>query len=354
MLNEPTAASLPEVTIRARPEDFQVEEIPAYPPSGTGDHVFVTFRKRGLTTPFALRRIADALSCDPRDAGAAGMKDRHAITVQTASFLVPADCDPEALLGRASLEDIEIVSIRRHPHKLRAGHLVGNRFALTLRAVEPKAMAAMDETLQRLRAEGLPNAFGPQRFGRDGDNAQRALGWIAGSDRPPRDRRRRKLLASSLQSWLFNELLAERVADGSWRQIIGGDLAKKHDSGGMFAVTDDGPELSEAQRRAAAGELCATGPMFGNKMRWPTGEAGVRERAVLERHIAADRRAAALKRMGKGTRRPLRLLVGELGWQLHPQDRSLSLHFSLPKGGYATSVLAQFCRPVDGVEASSR
>src|SRR5262245_16938731 len=99
-------ADLPSATLRRSPEDFLVDEIPAYAPSGAGEHVFVTFRKRGLTTPAAINALAAALDADPRAAGHAGMKDRHAVTTQTASFQVPLATDPAAVLAAARLEGI--------------------------------------------------------------------------------------------------------------------------------------------------------------------------------------------------------------------------------------------------------
>ncbi len=339
--------SLPTATIRSDPADFIVDEIPAYEASGRGEHLFVTFRKTSLTTLVAVRQIAEALGVDSRGAGFAGMKDRHAITTQTASFPFPADRETAPAVDAIGLPGIEIMAAVRHEQKLRTGHLSGNRFELILRDVDPSALEAMEPQLETIRRQGLPNAFGPQRFGRDGDNPERALRWIAGDARPPRSKKEQRLLFSAWQSLLFNQVLEQRVQAGTWDEVLPGDLAKKHDTGGLFVVPPEGEALEEARGRATGNQLSATGPMFGAKMRWPEGEVAAQERAVLEASLGEPDLLKPLKRYGRGTRRPLRLQVRELEWTLEAEQRLARLTFVLAKGGYATSVLGQICQPVD-------
>lgn len=347
-MTAPSPGSLPTGVIRRAPEDFVVEEIPAYTASGRGEHVFVTFRKTRLTTPDAVRALARALGADHRAAGYAGMKDRHAITTQTASFQLPLARDPEPLLAAAELPGIEILGVARHDNKLKPGHLVGNRFHIVVRDIAPEAMEAARARLLDAGRTGVPNAFGPQRFGRDGANPARALAWVAGEDRGPRDRREQRLLFSALQSRWFNEVLAAREADGTWAAVIPGDLAKRHDSGGLFLVPLAGPELDEAVARAAAGAISATGPMFGRKMRWPEGAALALEREVLTRDVPDPRRLDAFAHAGEGTRRPLRMMVEGLEAAAVPEDeRAIALTFVLPKGGYATTLLGRAFHLID-------
>lgn len=346
--------ALPEATIRTTPEDFVVEEIPAYAPSGHGEHLFITFRKRGLTTPEAVRRLAAALDADPRSAGFAGMKDRHAVTTQTASFAFPIARDAEAQVARIALEGIELLGAARHDHKLKPGHLIGNRFTLVLRDVPEAQVEEARARLAAIGETGVPNAFGPQRFGRDGDNPARALAWLGGRERGPRDRREQRLLFSAVQSLLFNQVLEQRVRAGTWAIVLPGDIARKHDSGGLFAVPLSGSELADAEARAKAGLISATGPMFGAKMRWPEGEPGALERAILAASaLGEEGRLAALHKLGEGTRRPLRLPVDEMSIDsssLAGDERgrpSIAVRFVLPKGGYATTLLGRAFRLVD-------
>jgi tRNA pseudouridine13 synthase len=348
--------ALPTAVLRRSPEDFVVDEIPAYPPSGQGEHVYVTFRKVGLTTPEAVKRIARALGADPRDAGHAGMKDRHAITTQTISIQAPIALDAARLLAAASIDGVEVLSVARHGNKLKPGHLDGNRFRIVLRDVDPAAISAMIAGLEVVARAGVPNAFGPQRFGRDGSNPHRALAWIRGETRGPRDKREQRLLFSALQSSWFNEVLARRERDGTWLDVLPGDLAKKTDTGGIFLVPLSGPEADDARARAKAGELVPTGPMFGKKMRWPEGRPAEIEREVLCAAVGDPARLDPWGHLGEGTRRPLAMPVTELTWESLPivdGGAALEVRFTLPKGGYATTVLGRIARLLDATIARS-
>lgn len=350
-------SELPEAVIRRSPEDFVVEELPAYPASGKGEHLFITFRKRGLTTPDAVRALARALEVDPRFAGWAGMKDRHAVTTQTVSFSLPMARDAAAAVAKIAVPGLEVLAAQRHDNKLKPGHLLGNRFTLVLRGIDRARLAEARAILEEAGRVGVPNAFGPQRFGRDGDNPARALAWLAGKERGPRDKRDQRMLFSALQSLLFNEVLAHRVAAGTWSTVLAGDVAKKHDSGGLFDVPLEGPALDDARARAAACAISATGPMYGAKMRWPAGEPLATERAVLDASALDDALLEARKSLGEGTRRALRLEVHEMsvteesegaaGTNPASQDAMgvrIVVRFVLPKGGYATTVLGRAFR----------
>ena len=339
--SEHTDDPLPEVLFRASPEDFVVEEIPAYLPSGSGEHLYVTFRKTNLTTEEAVRAIASHLGVDARGAGYAGMKDKRAIATQTASFPLPLARDADAAIAGASFERIEILSSKRHANKLKPGHLLGNRFHITLREVDagaaPRILHALDEAGKR----GVPNAFGPQRFGRDGSNPERAL---AGKDRGPRDKREQRLLFSSLQSLMFNRVLAARVADGTWATILLGDIAKKRE-GALFVVGEE--DLADAVARSLRGEVSPTGPLFGAEMTWPEGAVRDLELNVLHGFMERDS-LESTRRWGEGTRRALRLALEEVSASFVSHVGSsvgnLEVRFVLPKGGYATTVLASAVR----------
>lgn len=335
-----TERDLPSATIRASAEDFVVEELPAYEACGDGEHVFVTFRKVELTTPDAVHRLAEALGADPARTGHAGMKDRHAVTTQTASFWLPHGEPP--LVGGQVVQGLEVLAVARHRHKLKPGHLRGNRFCITLRDLAPGAIDAVVAGLNAAGRQGVPNRFGGQRFGRQGDNAGVVAGWLAGRTRPPRDRHRKRLLFSAWQSALFNEVLERRVADSTWARILPGDLAQRA-SGGMFLVPAGGPDLDDAVARGQAGELSATGPIFGATMRWPDGAPAALEREVLAGAVSDPAVLQPFKALGAGSRRPLRLSVEGLRWEPGPVDSSLRVRFALPKGGYATTLLGTVC-----------
>lgn len=326
---------------RARPEDFFVEEIPEYLPAGVGPHVLATVEKRGLTTFELVRRLAIALGIRAEDIGSAGMKDRHAVTRQQLSF--PPPITPEAVLALA-LDDIQILTAGRHGNKLRTGHLAGNRFIVVLRGLD----VPIDEAVRRAtatfehfaRPPGLPNGYGDQRFGADGDNAEQGRALLRGARLriPPREQR---LLISAYQSELFNRYLEQRLKDGLYHSVIMGDLLRKTDTGGIFVCAD--PELDGA--RLARGELAPTGPMFGADMRQPPegSAAAQRESAILaeaELTLADFRRVA---RIAQGTRRPLGVPITAPSVEPLP-DGALRLAFRLPPGSYATIVVRAITR----------
>ncbi len=332
-------APLPRAVFKQTPEDFRVVELPAYPASGSGEHVFVTFRKQGLTTPEAVNRLAKLLSVSPRDAGVAGMKDKHAVTEQTASFQVPRGVDPEASLAGAREAGLEVLAVARHGNKLKPGHLRGNRFEVVLRGLVGDERATVEAALLDARANGVPNAFGDQRFGRAGDNAARALAVLTGAQKPPRDRNQIRFLFSAFQSSLFNQVLALRVEDNSWATVLVGDVAKKHDTGGLFDVASD--DLEEARGRASARLISATGPMFGASMRRAGAAVGELEQHVLAGSGVSEEQLTAHRALGEGTRRALRMVPEELRWT--ELEDGLRVEFVLDKGSYATTLLGAVC-----------
>jgi tRNA pseudouridine13 synthase len=333
----------PRGRLKARPEDFVVEEIPAYAPSGEGEHVFVRFTKTDRTTLDAVRAIARALSCDPREAGFAGMKDRRAVTTQTISLHAPRGIAPGELAARAlslSLPGIVVHEAAPHGHKMKPGHLAGNRFRIVVRDVPAGGLPTATAALERIARDGVPNAFGAQRFGRHGDNAERALAWLRGQERGPRDPRVQRLLWSSLQSTVFNAVLDARVADGTWTTALEGDLLKLRSSGGLFLCSD----VQTDRARAATGELSPTGPIVGLKMRQPEGTPGELEQRISGAILGEGFDLSHTRRLGEGSRRVLRLWVQEMRWEVQEEEPGHSaacvrVYFVLPKGAYATTVL---------------
>jgi tRNA pseudouridine13 synthase len=341
--------TLPSGRIKTAPEDFRVEEVPAYAPSGEGDHLFVRFTKTNLTTDVAVSRIAGAMRVAMRDVGIAGMKDKVAVTTQTVSFPLPREGreDFEARLARLALDGIAIHECVRHTNKLKTGHLVANRFTIVVRGIHAAHLAEVTRALEDAGRTGIPNAFGPQRFGRDKDNADQARVWLSGRSKAPRDARLRRLLFSALQADLFNRVLDLRVKDGTWIHPLPGDLVKRRSSGGLYLWTE-----VDAEERD---ELSPTGPIFGVKMRDPEGVPFELEQGVLRESLGEGVDLSVTRPLGEGTRRSLRLWVNDLRVDAcelrgepasiaatsegREEERDLNVSFVLPKGGYATSVL---------------
>jgi tRNA pseudouridine13 synthase len=314
--------------LRRAPEDFVVDEIAAYAPAGTGDHAFARIEKRGLTTPQAIERIARALGVNARDVGYAGMKDRHAVTRQWISVMTP----PERVLALA-LDDVAILEAHRHPHKLRTGHLRGNRFAIRIYETTPDAAERASAILARLAMPpGAPNWYGEQRFGNDGDNAARGRAIVLGEAPAPRDKRLAKLLVSALQSELFNAWLVARMRDGLYARVLDGDVLHKV-GGGLFTCDDAATDGA----RLVAGEVAITGPMFGSRMRAAERDAGAREAAIL---AEAELDPNAFPRaLAEGTRRDATIHVDSPS--VTPIADGIEIAFGLPSGAYATAVMRE-------------
>lgn len=326
--------------MRSSPEDFRVEEIPAYLPSGEGDHVYVRFEKRNMPTPDAVKAMARALSVDGRECGWAGLKDKNAVTVQWASFL---RADPEKARSLA-IEGITVLEVSRHRNKLKTGHLHGNRFDLRVRGCVEGALEIAKRVAERISLEGAPNYYGSQRFGREGKNVERGVRWLTGVDPAPRDGFDRKMLASSVQSWLFNRYLSQRVKDGLLSLYVQGDLAVRHPMDRVFAITEE-----EALSTYASRACSATGPMFGPEMRWPEGAAKEREASVLEASGLGIEHFARAKGLAEGTRRAIRVCPPAIDVSEEDADGapSVRFRFELPAGAYATAVLREFRKTDD-------
>lgn len=329
-------AELPGIRgeIKAEPAHFVVEEIPLYEPMGEGEHVYVCLTREGWTTRALQQQLAGLFDLREVDVGCAGLKDKHARVTQTFSLLL-RDAD-EATVARRIQEalPVEVAWARRHRNKLRRGHLLGNRFRIVVLHPEPEAMARAEVVAQALQTHGLPNYYGVQRFGIDGDNAQRGREVLLG--RGPRERWLKRFLLSAYQAALFNAWLTERIGRGWFERLLTGDIAKKADTGGLFEVMDAEVELPRFQRR----EITYTGPIYGARLWWASGEPGELERGVLE---AVEVTTEMLRRARlDGSRRPARLSLDDL--KIEPHSDGLLFTFTLPKGAYATTVLREFMK----------
>ncbi len=382
-------------TIKEEPEDFLVEEIPLYSPEGAGEHTFTLIEKRGITTLEAIRRFSNALGLPDREIGYAGMKDARGVTRQTIS--IPRT-PPERLLA-LDLSGIKVISAERHRNKLKLGHLSGNSFRIRIRGVNTDASTQAAKVLAVLQERGVPNYFGPQRYGAQGNSHligramlrqdyREAVDLLMGDPDKVRDERwqnaieaynrgeiaeslsllpghcrierevlqrlakrpeswekafqsvhpRLKVLyLSAFQSFLFDRLLNERLANLD--RMMLGDLAWKHINGACFTVMNE--ELEN--ERAGSFEISPTGPLFGCKMKLPEGRPLTMELAILhaEGLTPANFDLPGGLRM-EGERRPLRIPLGASG--MRREDDTIILEFSLPKGAYATSVLREIMK----------
>ena len=315
--------------LRARIDDFVVEEIPSYLPSGSGAHAYAFIEKRGLTTRDVVSALAE--SGVPRGAvGFAGQKDKYAVARQWIS--VPAE-HGDAFNLLDDIQGLVVLETSLHRNKLGLGHLRGNRFSLRVREPCDDWQPIAEDVLTHLRRVGVPNYFGPQRFGSFNTNVADGLRLIMG-EKMRIDRRMQRFYKSALQSHLFNWLLKMRMERGVYDAVLEGDRAQRHDSGGMFVV-DDAVVESERARRL---EISAALPLFGKKARVSRGDAG-----VLEERLLSDfgLEYGQFRRI-PGARRISRIRLDDA--ELTATEDGYFVDFTLPKGAYATSVMREFMK----------
>ena len=323
--------------IRTTPDDFRVDELDAFEASGSGEHLLLTIEKRGMNTAFAAKCIAQWAGVAESAIGQAGMKDRHALTVQRFSVWLPKKVGPD--IDALQSDDLRVLGHAWHSRKLPRGALAGNRFRLVLRGVEG-GRGAIDARLQRMATQGVPNYFGEQRFGRGGGNVAKAIAMFAGG----RARREeRSMLLSAARSELFNRLLDARVADATWNAALEGEVWMLDGSRSVF-----GPELvtADLQARLESFDIHPSGPLWGQGDLRSTGDAAACELHALESDTALRLRAGLEKAGLKQERRALRLRPDALEWEW-PGNDALVLAFSLPPGCYATTVLRELGDVVD-------
>lgn len=320
-------------TLKTIAEDFEVEEIPAYAPSGSGDHLYLWLEKTDLPAMQLTAWVSRALQVNPRDIGCAGLKDARAVTRQYLS--VPKSCEPR-LKELEGDSKVRLLHVQAHTNKLKTGHLQGNRFIIRLRGVAPGSLGAAQQVLGRLSQDGLPNAYGPQRFGHEGHTAllgAEMLGLLPpGRGRIGRSTQR--LALSALQSAVFNACLRQRMQQGLMNTPLVGDVMQVRASGGPFVVED----VARETPRLRAHEVVLTGPMPGPKMRAATGEALDLETAVLHSMELEWAHFAVANKLMQGTRRAFLVWPSETQVQEEAAD-VLKVQFTLPKGAFATCVL---------------
>ncbi|HEY2347089.1 MAG TPA: tRNA pseudouridine(13) synthase TruD [Xanthomonadaceae bacterium] len=314
--------------IRSVPEDFFVEELPAFEASGSGEHLLLTIEKRGMNTAYAAKRIAQWAGVSEMAVSHAGMKDRHAVTRQRFSVQLPGRDAPDVALLES--DELRVLDATRHARKLQRGALRGNRFVIVLRAVVGQH-EAIEQRLHAIRDRGFPNSFGEQRFGREGGNLDAARAMFAGR-RMRRDQR--SILLSAARSELFNRVLAARVADGSWNTGLPGEVWMLDGSHSVFGPEPDPAALAE---RSHSQDIHPTGPMWGRGVLRTADACRSLEEMVLR--DSADLRAGLEQAGLDQERRALRVSVPTLAWRW-PDEGSLELGFELPPGSYATSLLA--------------
>ncbi len=334
------------------PRDFVVEEIPLYEFSGEGEHLILFVRKKGLSTSEMIGQFARYLGIKNRDIGYAGLKDKHAMTKQYISI----HKQHEEALENFNLENIKIISKTYHNNKLKIGHLKGNRFYIKLKKVNPTSAAKIDEALKKIGQDGMPNFFGYQRFGNDGDN--HILGEkLAKGEARERNPRVRTLLVNAYQSHLFNLWLSRRLEINSLVssfeaseietllnmpnnevkkmkaqkhpfKLMDGDVMEHYPYGKLFEFTSDENDLLRFNEH----DISVTGLLCGKKVKTSSGLAGEIEKNFND-DINED-----------GARRFAWVYPTEVEGRFNPIEAQYEMNFTLPKGCYATVLIEEIAK----------
>ena len=320
---------LPTVVFKVAPEDFIVDEILGFEPTGEGEHIWILVRKTGCNTRDLVERIAAATGTPARDIGYSGLKDKNAVTTQW--FSIRQSVHDSFSPAVAEIPGIELLRTERSDRKLRTGSHHSNRFAIVLREVTGDQQA-LQHQLELIRQRGFPNYFGAQRFGYDGRNVSAARSMFQ-SRRRKVSRFKRGMFLSAARAWLFNQVLAQRVTDDSWLRVQTGDVCMLNGSRSVFQAAQGDDDL---QVRHDTHDIHLTGPMVGaGDSLAAAGILELEQRCLLDESILVD----GLVQAGlKQERRALRALASDLTVEWL-DTRTLRLGFTLARGVFATSLL---------------
>ncbi|NND82781.1 MAG: tRNA pseudouridine(13) synthase TruD [Gammaproteobacteria bacterium] len=330
----PRASGEPPIsgTVKSTPADFVVREQMPVQPSGQGEHVWLQIRKTRSNTEQLAKAIARHAGVSYRDVGYSGLKDYFAVSEQWFSVWLPKQPAPDWSLLNS--EHAELLQVVQHNRKLKRGTHRGNAFEITVRSVKGDPVV-LQQRLQQIAEQGVPNYFGEQRFGRDFGNMVQVRDWFAGGQ-PPSGRHLRSLLISSARSWLFNSVVAARIVDNSWQSLLPGEPANLDGGNSIFIATG---EPNEAQRLKEM-DIHPTAPLWGD------GAADI----VSDSSPLGQLECMAMQRFGflqqglqqaraNYQRRSLRSKLTNLLWSL--DNDTLHLSFELQRGQFATSMLRE-------------
>lgn len=328
--SEPTLTGI----IRSQFSDFKVDEKFAFDPSGDGEHALLHIKKQDTNTDWLSRQISQLAGVRKVDVSYAGLKDRNAITTQWFSVWLPGKPDPDWSLLNS--DNVEILTTCRHNRKLRRGSLRGNQFNLIVRQVEGDH-SDLEQRINKIKQDGVPNYFGDQRFGIDGQNLEKAKIMFAG--KREKDRFKRSIYLSAARSAIFNELLSKRVEMNKWANAMSGDVMLLDNSHSYFLATDIDEKIIQ---RLKEHDIHPSGPLWGRGELLSKGDVSELENKLPNKFEIFD---TGLKNARLDQeRRSLRLTVKDLQWELDRNNNLLELSFFLPAGGYATSVLREIIK----------
>ena len=360
-LPQPMKPPIKQALYKAKPEDFVVNERLEVDFTGEGEHLWLHIKKSGINTAYLAKLLSEWADIPLRDVGYSGLKDRQALTTQWFSLRLPKKQKPDSDFAPVDIkehETVKIIAEHWHNKKLNRGTHNANQFVITLRDIEFAKdqtlgdKSSVEQHLQTISKTGVPNYFGPQRFGFGGNNIREALNLFARplkSTSSAKKKNKRKsalreqnsMELSAARSLIFNQILAARVQDGSWNTGLNGEVFNLNGSGSIFASEHMDETL---QARLASGDIHPTAVMWGAGNDKVAGDAAELENTVVQQDALLAALATGLEqREVKAQRRALRLPVEDLSWRWADEqdgEQTLVLSFTLTTGSFATSVLA--------------
>lgn len=360
-LPQPMTPPIKQALYKAKPEDFVVNERLEVDFTGEGEHLWLHIKKSGINTAYLAKLLSEWANIPLRDVGYSGLKDRQALTTQWFSLRLPKKQKPDSDFAPVDIkehETVKIIAEHWHNKKLNRGTHNANQFVITLRDIEFAKdqtlgdKSSVEQHLQTISKTGVPNYFGPQRFGFGGNNIREALNLFARplkstssakkkNKRKSAVREQNSMELSAARSLIFNQILAARVQDGSWNTGLNGEVFNLNGSGSIFASEHMDETL---QARLASGDIHPTAVMWGAGNNKVAGDAAELENTVVQQDALLAALATGLEqREVKAQRRALRLPVEDLSWQWADEqdgEQTLVLSFTLTTGSFATSVLA--------------
>ncbi len=321
--------------IKAKPEHFKVIENLGYEFAGSGEHLMVSIRKTGENTSFVANELAKACGVKSKDVSWAGLKDRHAVTEQWLSVHLPTAGFPNLALFQSQHPSIEILAMTRHNKKLRPGDLAGNHFEVTLSEVTD-----VEEVLKRLEVvaqQGVPNYFGNQRFGKDGNNLNEARRWGRENVRT-RDQNQRSLYLSTARSWIFNRIVSSRIEQNCFYRFVEGDVALFN--GEQILVSSE--QVTEFNQLLSQDEAQISAALAGDNALPTQLEAQRLEQLFIDEE--EDLMKLIRGNRMRHDRRAISLKAQDLTWQV--DGDSITLKFALDAGSFATSIVRELIEEI--------
>ncbi|OAJ95357.1 tRNA pseudouridine(13) synthase TruD [Vibrio bivalvicida] len=322
--------------LKVEPEHFQVNENLGFDFTGSGEHLMVRIRKTGENTSFVANELAKVCGVKSKDVSWAGLKDRHAVTEQWLSVHLPKGDTPNFSAFLTQYPSIEILATDRHNKKLRPGDLVGNEFTLTI--TEVSDVQDVVSRLESVAKTGVPNYFGSQRFGNQGNNLNEARRWGRDNVRT-RNQNKRSLYLSAARSWIFNTILSERIEKDLFAQPVIGDIVLQGDE--RVTITQD--NLASVTEQLSLGQAQITAAMAGDNA-LPTQEQALE---LEQPHLDAEPDLMALIRGNRmrHERREISLMPQDLTWEVNGDQ--VTLKFSLDAGCFATAIVRELIEELE-------